>query len=267
MTGETATISLPARFLSAGLDSVPGDRSIFAPAPDSFLLVILATGSGTKKEAGHPSCGQAFLLPSGAPLPDGFRSEPSSHRYWLHFRNTVIPGAAQVCLSLLPIPLPEATFWRISYIFHQLVSESGRQSRSSDLCDFVLSVILLILGGENRHMPRSAVASRMLEYIRLHCCEPLSLSDVSKAMGYSEDYLSRLLHEEVSCSFRQYIHRLRMQRAKKELLSGVGSIREIAANCGYSNAKFFSTSFLKYEGLTPSVFRKLYASDSNEEDD
>ena len=266
MTGEITTISLPARFLSAGQDSVPDSRNGFSSASDSFLLLIQETEPGAEKSTDRSFCRQALLLPFGTPLPENFKDKASGHRYWLHFRSTSGPGATQVHLSLLPIPLPETIYWRISYIFHQLASEYGKQSGPSDLCDYAFSVILLILGGENRQTPRTAVAARMLDYIRLHCCEPLTLPDVSRALGYSEDYLSRLLHEEVSCSFRQYIHRLRMQRAKKELLSGTRSIQEIAGDCGYSNAKFFSTSFLKYEGLTPSAFRNLYASGSFRED-
>ena len=89
----------------------------------------------------------------------------------------------------------------------------------------------------------------MLEYIRLHCYEKLTLQDLSRALGYSEDYLSRLFHESARCSFRSYVHQLRLARAKRELLGSVKSIQQIAESCGYSNAKFFSTVFLKQEGV------------------
>ena len=49
-----------------------------------------------------------------------------------------------------------------------------------------------------------------------------------------------------------------MARAKRELLGSVKSIQQIAETCGYSNAKFFSTVFLKQEGVTPSAYRNLY---------
>ena len=64
--------------------------------------------------------------------------------------------------------------------------------------------------------------------------------------------------ESARCSFRSYIHQLRLARAKRELLGSVKSIQQIAESCGYSNAKFFSTVFLKQEGVTPSAYRNLY---------
>ena len=142
--------------------------------------------------------------------------------------------------------------------FHQLINENSLNQAHSLLSDYMISVLLLEIQRENQQMPKAAVANRMLEYIRLHCFEKLALSDLSAALGYSEDYLSRLFHEHVKCSFRQYIHRLRMQRATKELLSSVKTIQQIAAECGYNNAKFFSTAFMKCEGISPSAYRNMY---------
>ena len=261
MSGETVSVSLPARFLSAGQDSAPGPWAAPASAPESFLLAVREENADSGTGGGHDSCRQALLLPPGIPLPEGFGSG-SVRWYWIRFRSAEGPDTAQVPLGPRPAPLSETAFNRFSYGFRQLLCESGG---SSDLCDYMLSVLLLSLRDDSRRAPRSAVAARLLEYIRLHCCEPLTLPDAARDLGYSEDYLSRLLHEQVSCSFRRYIHLLRMQRAKKELLSGFRSIQEIAEDCGYPNAKFFSTSFLKYEGLTPSAYRNLYGSGAGRE--
>ena len=255
MPGESVSVSLPARFLSAGQDAAPGLWAAPAAAPESFLLAVREDRS---------SCRQAFLLSPGIPLPEG-SGAGAARFYWIRFRSAEGPDTAQIPFGVRPVPLSETAFNRFSYGFRQLLCEIG-SSASSCLCDYMLSALLLSLGDDSRRAPRSAVAARLLEYIRIHCCEPLTLPDAARDLGYSEDYLSRLLHEQVSCSFRRYIHLLRMQRAKKELLSGFRSIQEIAADCGYPNAKFFSTSFLKYEGLTPSAYRNLYGSGTGRED-
>lgn len=261
MASEIMSVSLPARFLSAGQGPFPGWRNMPGSVPDSLLLAVRETGS----EPGACSCipqRQIHLLPPGVSLPDVSRADRGSRWYWIRFRSAVSPDAVQARLGPLPALLSEPAFNRFSYGFHQLLRESEGLSPFSDLCDYMLSALLLSLQDDPHRAHPTAVVTSLLEYIHLHCCEPLTLPDVSRALGYSEDYLSRLLHHQVSCSFRQYIHRLRMQRAKKELLSGFRSIREIAEDCGYTNAKFFSTSFLKYEGLTPSAYRNLYASGS-----
>lgn len=259
MASELMSVSLPARFLSAGQGPPPGGRNAPGSVPYSFLLVVRETGS-VPGACGCIPQRQIHLLPSGASLPDLSGTDGESRWYWIRFRSAIRPEAVQARFGPLPAFLSEPAFNRFSYGFHQLLRESGGLSPSSDLCDYMLSVLLLSLQDDPSRAHPTAVVTGLLEYIHLHCCEPLTLPDVARALGYSEDYLSRLLHRQVSCSFRQYIHRLRMQRAKKELLSGFRSIREIAEDCGYPNAKFFSTSFLKYEGLTPSAYRNLYAS-------
>lgn len=255
MSGQTVSVSLPARFLSAGQDVSPGPWAAPGFAPGSLLLAVredAAAGAGGSRA----SCPQALLLSPGDSLPGEFVSR-TARWFWIRFRMGGGPDLVQVPLGPRPVPLSETAFNRFSCGFHQLIGESGG---SSDLCDYMLSVLLLSLRDDSGAAPRSAVAARLLEYIRLHCCEPLTLPDAARDLGYSEDYLSRLLHEQVSCSFRRYIHLLRLQRAKRELLSGFRSIQEIAEDCGYPNAKFFSTIFRKYEGVTPSAFRNLYAS-------
>ena len=263
MADEIISVSLPVRFLSMGQGAVSDWLAAPVSVRNSFLLAVRKAGSGTEEDR-MPSR-QVFLFSPGTPVPSGLDTGASAHWYWIRFRSAVSPDAAQVRLGPLPMLLSESAFSRFSFGFHQLLRESS-DSRLSDLCDYMLSVLLLALQDDSRRTYGNAVANSLLEYIRLHCCEPLTLPDIARALGYSEDYLSRLLHRHVSCSFRQYVHRLRMQRAKTELLSGFKSIREIAEDCGYGNAKFFSTSFQKYEGLTPSAFRNLYASGCRQED-
>ena len=251
MTSNTLSVSLPARFLSAGCGALPDSRQQSGPDADTVLLVI--------REAG-PAAGQALLVPDGSPLPGSRGSDEDGCRYWLQFRSNDNPDADRIRFSLLPIDLSEAAFNRLSYGSCQLLRESETLQGTSDLCDYMLSTILLTLRDNSLRVSRTAAAARMMEYIQRHCYEQLTLPDVARALSYSEDYLSRLLHEQVSCSFRRYIHYLRIQRAKQELLSGSRSICEIAEDCGYSNSKFFSTAFLKSEGITPSAYRNLYVS-------
>lgn len=260
MTSNILSISLPARLLSAGSGALPDSRRQSGSAADAVLLVIRDAGPAGGKGTGMPPAGQAAFVPSGSPWPAGFGSAENCCRYWLRFRSNDNPEADRVRFSLHPIPLSEAALNRLSYGFCQLLRENESLQGASDLCDYMLSTILLSLRDNGLRVSRTAAAARMLEYIHLHCYEQLTLPDVARALGYSEDYMSRLLHEQVSCSFRRYIHYLRMQRAKQELLSGSRSIREIAEDCGYSNPKFFSTAFLKCEGITPSAYRNLYIS-------
>lgn len=256
-------LRLPVRFVSAGQFEAPGGWLHPDRVLNTGVVIVVERGCfGMVVNARRYTvqAGQALLLPAGQRhfgMPaEG--AEPPAY-YWAHFEDG---GAAQgdaLAFDALQIDLSDTAFNRLVFEFHQLINESSADRGASTICDYMLSILLLELRQAAREAPRTAVANRMLEYIRLHCYEKLTLRDVAGALGYTEDYLSRLFHESARCSFRQYIHRMRMQRAKRELLSGVKTIQQIAVECGYSNPKFFSTVFMKSEGMPPSAFRNLYS--------
>jgi len=256
------TIRIPARFASAGqFVAKPGwthPRRVL----DTTVLIVVEYGRfgiTVDDRVYILGANQALLLPAGL-AHGGFHceGEVAPGYYWVHFEDGQSPGGQALRLGAMPVNLTDIAFNRVANGFHQLLNENSLSSRDSLLCDYMLSLILLELQREDRQTQKTAVTNRMLEYIRLHCYEKLTLQDLSRALGYSEDYLSRLFHESARCSFRSYVHQLRMARAKRELLGSVKSIQQIAETCGYSNAKFFSTVFLKQEGVTPSAYRNLY---------
>ena len=263
MSNEFVSVQLPARFVSAGQCVARDGWAHPARLLDSTVLIVVKSGCfglRVNRAEYRPRARQAVLLPAGLPH-QGFHfdGEAAPEYYWAHFENGGAVAGSRVRFDALVLDLTEDAYSRLVIGFHQLISESRQARRRGDICDYLLSILLLELQQGSGEAPRNAVASRMLEYIRLHCFEKLTLNDLAHALGYTEDYLSRLFHESVHCSFRQYLHRLRMARAKRELLGSVKPITQIAAECGYGNPKFFSAAFMKCEGLSPSAYRNMFS--------
>ena len=262
MGGEFSSVHLPARFVSAG-------QTVTSPGwihpkrlLNSHVLIVVKLGHFGMAVNGREyvlSAGQAFLMPAGLEH-CGFRAEREEAPvyYWAHFEDESLSGRDRDNLGALSACLSGPAFDRVVSAFHQLINRSSVVKGPSALCDTLLSVILLEIQEEETENPQPAVVSRMLEYIRLHCFEKLDWQDLSQALGYTGDYLSRLFHDHMNCSFRQYIHLLRMDRARRELLSSEKSVQQIAAECGYGSARFFSTVFLKFEGLSPLSYRNRF---------
>lgn len=98
-----------------------------------------------------------------------------------------------------------------------------------------------------------AKASAFIEknYIR-----NISMNELSKAAGYSERQLTRLFRETFSVTTVGYITRLRMQKAQELLRLTDDTIGEIAWQCGYEDQNYFTRSFRKYTGLSPTEWRR-----------
>lgn len=93
------------------------------------------------------------------------------------------------------------------------------------------------------------------EYIRKHMAEQLSLHNVSKAVGVSQTYLSRLFRKYEDASFNTYLTALRMEKAKKLLLQEEKLyVKEVAEKVGYKDQFYFSRIFYSYTGVRPSEY-------------
>lgn len=180
--------------------------------------------------------------------------------YWAHF----LPGTREDAeADLHRIQLDQhascKNYETAVVFFHQLINES-RSPRALPLAsDYLMSLILIQLTRCERTQAPQTLYSRMQEYLNMNYHFNITLHQLAHVFPYSADYLSRVFKKNAGISIRTYIHMLRLEEAKRRLLSSMDSINQIANDCGYTNEKFFATTFLKYEGITPTQYRMRFS--------
>lgn len=92
-------------------------------------------------------------------------------------------------------------------------------------------------------------------YLENHYTEELSIEELASLAGLSVRHFRRLFQEIYNTSPIQYINSLRIQAAKRLLLSSDLSITDIAMHCGFANGNYFSTRFKQATGQSPYVYR------------
>lgn len=103
---------------------------------------------------------------------------------------------------------------------------------------------------ENRYI-QNAIA-----YIEEHYTEPgISIGQIADALALSEGYLSRLFKSETEYSINTYITRLRIRAAARLLDDVQNKVYEVAEKVGYIDITYFSTTFKKLTGVTPSQYQ------------
>ena len=89
-----------------------------------------------------------------------------------------------------------------------------------------------------------------LDYINTHYTGNPRLSDASVLVGLSPSHLCRIFKKEMGVNFREYVHRVRLQRAVFLLLGSRKIIKEITYEIGYSNPQLFSKAFKRCLGCS-----------------
>lgn len=100
------------------------------------------------------------------------------------------------------------------------------------------------------------VISSIMRYMQEHLSEEISLSVLADVFHLNPQYISQLFKNEIGVGFLAYLTNIRIEKAKKLLLSTSLSVTEIAEHTGYSDYRVFTKVFKKTEGITPSQFRR-----------
>ncbi len=101
----------------------------------------------------------------------------------------------------------------------------------------------------------STVEQRLIEYCSMHYKEPITLSEVADALGYSATHLSHLFSSKFKIGFSKFITAMRIEDAKK-MLRGNTPITAVALDCGFGSMRNFNRAFKDAVGITPSEYRK-----------
>lgn len=102
------------------------------------------------------------------------------------------------------------------------------------------------------------VFKRAMSYILMHFTENPSLARISEYLGYSPCYFSRYFHSMCGISYKEYIRKLRLNHAKRLLLSSDMNVATVGRSSGYGTLQVFLADFKKAYGETPTSFRKRY---------
>lgn len=84
------------------------------------------------------------------------------------------------------------------------------------------------------------------------------IKNLAEYLGLSESHFIDLFKRETGETPHQYLLIIRLDRARRLLLSEELSLTEIALNCGFSSSAHFSSTFRKYYGVSPSDYKKSH---------
>ena len=121
------------------------------------------------------------------------------------------------------------------------------------------------MGGAEREEPalpglkkgdKSKYVLEAMDYIGKHYQDPnISISDIALDLGISEGHLSRTFKKETDYTLLNYLTRYRIHKAMELLRDCRVKVYEVAAQVGYRDITYFSATFKRVTGVTPSEYQ------------
>lgn len=86
----------------------------------------------------------------------------------------------------------------------------------------------------------------------------ISVRAVAEKLGISEGHLSHLFRKETDSTFMAFVTKCRMRSAMNLLKDYQYKVYEVAEMVGYHDITYFSATFKKYVGVSPSEYQNRY---------
>lgn len=209
---------------------------------------------------------QYIIIPPNVPYSFGASEHDPWTIYWVHFMgklsneflpSTPVPG------TILPgeysrlqdrIQLFEEIYgcFSMGYIKEYMVYSS--------MCLYMFLTSFLYLE-QYRYInlpshKEYSFASRVIHYMNEHVEHNLTLDQLAAYFKYSPSHFSMLFQKETGVSPISYFIRLKIQKACQYIVLTNLKLNDISTKLGFEEPAYFSRTFTKVMGISPSEYRK-----------
>jgi AraC-like DNA-binding protein/ligand-binding sensor protein len=101
----------------------------------------------------------------------------------------------------------------------------------------------------------SSLVRTVIAHINRHYAEDIRIKDLAAQHKCNADYLSRIFKRTVGFGIVEYLHRVRVDHARRLLQTDRFSVGEVGHLVGFPDQSHFGKVFRKFVGLPPQAFR------------
>ncbi len=99
--------------------------------------------------------------------------------------------------------------------------------------------------------------NEIVKYIDLNHAEDISLDDIAKDVGLNKSYMQKIFSAKMGNTIHDHLMQYRVNKAIEIMRSTNLPLVDIGIEVGFQNRQTFTSTFKKFTGYTPSIFRKF----------
>lgn len=143
--------------------------------------------------------------------------------------------------------------------FERVYRENKRENPEPLLLEYgIKTLLMIILREQSESMMGPRLLDCVMEYIKNHYAEKITLDELAALEHISTSYLSRKFKERTGMSVIAYINQLRIDWSKQYLMASALDVNEIAYQVGFDSPKYFHRVFKEQVGESPASFRRKF---------
>lgn len=108
--------------------------------------------------------------------------------------------------------------------------------------------------------------NKMIKYINKNFKRKITLDKLAKESGYNSGYVSQLFKSYLGINFYEYLTRIRLREATRELSQSENKILDIALEYGFPDMKAFTSTFKETFGKSPTEYRSQLSNENRKND-
>jgi len=202
-----------------------------------------------------------FFHPEGEVHADRFRGD-LCQIFCFELGTQWLERASKCSLTLNhPVEFPSGSaVWLASRLYRELYATDAASSLVVEglLLEIVAEVGRYIPGGVRSRPPGWLEQAK--ELIRTNFSESTSLNAVAEVVGVHPIHLSREFRRYYHQGIGEYVRRLRIEFACREMAGSQTPLLDIAVAAGFADHGHFTRTFKCLTGLTPSQYRATFPS-------
>jgi len=114
----------------------------------------------------------------------------------------------------------------------------------------------IIFAGQKEHDDEAVKKAQ--EFIENNFSEKITVDQLASMLALGRRNMERRFKKATSNTVTEYIQRVKIEAAKKNLETGRKNVNEVMYEVGYSDVKAFRTIFKRITGLSPVEYRSKY---------
>lgn len=135
----------------------------------------------------------------------------------------------------------------------------------SDRKEVIFELLRLVRNVDINSKEDIPIILRTKEIIEKRISENISLDEIADSMNMSKFYLCHLFKKRANMTLTDWKNYLKIKKAKELLANSDLKITDVAFECGFSNASYFSEIFTKSEKISPTGYRDVLRETRKEE--